>query len=192
MRPTAARQRAAADDGHNRHRAAACEAGSGESSPEPLGAQRRENRVPQASPRGTYLQISESLRQKIEKRKISEDLPSEAELMRTYGVGRTTIGRALKVLKDDGVIESVQGAGWYVAGTGDRRPLVERVTDLLRAEGTAVGAPFPSERELCDRFGASRTAVRTAVAEMEGQGLIEKGPDRRRRVRVLPAGQEAP
>ncbi|MFD7027205.1 GntR family transcriptional regulator [Streptomyces sp. NPDC059917] len=44
------------------------------------------------------MQISESLRQKIENGKISEGLPSEAELMRTYGVGRTTIGRALKAL----------------------------------------------------------------------------------------------
>ncbi|MGW4237853.1 GntR family transcriptional regulator [Streptomyces sp. NPDC004749] len=146
--------------------------------------------MPQASPRGTYLQISESLRQKIEKGKISEALPSEAELMRTYGVGRTTIGRALKVLRADGVIESVQGAGWYVTGTGDRRPLVERVTESLRAEGTAVGDAFPSENELCERFGVSRTAVRTAIAQMEGQGLIEMGPNRRRRVRALPPGQE--
>ncbi|MGW7033484.1 GntR family transcriptional regulator [Streptomyces xanthophaeus] len=144
--------------------------------------------MPQASPRGTYLQISESLRQKIKSGKIGEALPSEAELMLTYGVGRTTIGRALKALKADGVIESVQGAGWYVTGTGDRRPLVDRVTDLLRADGAAVGDIFPSESELCTRFGVSRTAVRTALAQMEGKGLIEMGPNRRRQVRALPAG----
>ncbi|WP_445269028.1 GntR family transcriptional regulator [Streptomyces sp. DSM 41634] len=142
----------------------------------------------QVSPRGTYLQISESLRQKIEKGKISEGLPSEAELMRTYGVGRTTIGRALKVLKADGLIESVQGAGWYVAGTGDRRPLVERVTDLLRAKSATVGDSFPSESELCVAFGVSRTAVRSALAQLEGQGLIGMGPGRRRQIRALPAG----
>ncbi|MEV7445634.1 GntR family transcriptional regulator [Streptomyces sp. NPDC091204] len=138
------------------------------------------------SPRGTYLTISEALRQKIEKGKISEGLPSEAELMRTYGVGRSTIGRALNALKADGVIESVQGAGWYVAGTGDRRPLVERVTELLRAEATAVGDTFPSESELCETFGVSRTAVRSAIAQLEGQGLIAMGPGRRRQVRALP------
>ncbi|MEU6659576.1 GntR family transcriptional regulator [Streptomyces sp. NPDC046821] len=143
--------------------------------------------MPQASPRGTYLQISDSLRLKIEKGKITEALPSEAELMSTYGVGRSTVGRALKALKADGVVESVQGAGWFVAGTGDRRPLVDKVTDLLRAEGTAVGDAFMSESELCERFGVSRTAVRTAIAQMEGKGLIEMGPNRRRRVRALPA-----
>ncbi|MDN3056150.1 GntR family transcriptional regulator [Streptomyces sp. SRF1] len=103
--------------------------------------------VPQASPRGTYLQISESLRQKIEKGAISEALPSEAELMRTYGVGRSTVGRALKGLKADGVIKSVQGAGWYVAGMGDRWPLVEKVTDLLRGPDVEVGDPSLSENE---------------------------------------------
>ncbi|MGK5627320.1 GntR family transcriptional regulator [Streptomyces sp. URMC 123] len=142
--------------------------------------------MPQVSPRGTYLQISESLRRKIEKGKISEALPSEAELMHTYGVGRSTVGRALKVLKTEGVIESVQGAGWYVAGTGDRRPLVDKVTDLLRSDGVAVGDTFPSENELCQRFDVSRTAVRSAIAQLEGRGLIVMGPNRRRQVRALP------
>lgn len=149
-----------------------------------------EGYVPQASPRGTYLQISESLRLQIEKGKISDALPSEAELMRTFGVGRSTVGRALKALKTDGVIESVQGAGWFVTGTGDRRPLVEKVTDLLRREGVGVGDPFPSEKELCDEFGVSRTAVRSALALLEGRGLIEMGPNRRRQVRALPTGQK--
>ncbi|MFF1356937.1 GntR family transcriptional regulator [Streptomyces sp. NPDC058297] len=147
--------------------------------------------MPQASPRGTYLQISETLRQRIEKGKISDALPSEAELMRTFGVGRSTIGRALKMLKSDGVIESVQGAGWFVTGTGDRRPLVEKVTDLLRREDVKVGDPFPSEKELCDEFGVSRTAVRSALALLEGKGLIGMGPNRRRQICALPTGQGA-
>ncbi|MEU9488095.1 GntR family transcriptional regulator [Streptomyces decoyicus] len=144
--------------------------------------------MPQASPRGTYVQISESLRQKIKMGQISERLPSEAELMRTYGVGRSTVGRALKTLKADGVIESVQGAGWYVTGTGDRRPLVDKVVGLLRGEGGKVGDAFPSENELCERFGVSRTAVRSAIAQLEGRGLIAMGANRRRQVRTLPAG----
>ncbi|WP_433572830.1 GntR family transcriptional regulator [Streptomyces sp. CA-251247] len=143
----------------------------------------------QVSPRGTYLQVSEALRQKIKKGEITEALPSQAKLIGTYGVSRSTIERALSVLKSEGAIESVQGAGWYVAGTGDRRPLVERVTDLLRADEVKVGDRFPTEQELCDRFGVSRTAVRSAIAQMEGQGLIARGTTRGREVRALPAGQ---
>jgi DNA-binding GntR family transcriptional regulator len=96
---------------------------------------RRGGYVPQASPRGTYLQVSDSLRQQICEGGITEALPSQAALMSAYNVSRSTIERALATLKAEGVIESVQGAGWFVAGTGDRRPLVERVTDLLRARG---------------------------------------------------------
>ncbi|MFE6689733.1 GntR family transcriptional regulator [Streptomyces sp. NPDC057743] len=145
--------------------------------------------MPQASPRDTYLEVSGSLRQKIEKGKIAEKLPSQAKLMEIYDVSRSTIERALGDLKSKGVIESVQGAGWYVAGTGDRRPLVEKMTDLLRTDGVKVGDRFPTEKELCDQFKVSRTAVRSAIAQMEGQGLIGRGATRGREVCALPVGQ---
>jgi DNA-binding GntR family transcriptional regulator len=148
--------------------------------------------VPQASPRGTYLEVSDSLRQKIKEGVITEALPSQARLMSAHGVSRSTIERALGVLKSEGLIESVQGAGWYVVGSGDRRPLVEKVTDLLRANGVKVGDSFPTEKELCEKFAASRTAVRSAIAQMEGQGLIAKGATRGREVRALPVGQGDP
>jgi DNA-binding GntR family transcriptional regulator len=136
------------------------------------------------------LEIAASLREKVERREITEALPSQSALVTAYNVSRSTIERALAALKAEGLIESVQGAGWFVAGTGDRRPLVERVTDLLRGEGVKVGDRFPTEKELCERFGASRTAVRSAIAQMEGQGLIGKGAGRGREVLTLPAGRE--
>lgn len=145
--------------------------------------------MPQGSPRGRYLEVSGALRERIRKGEITESLPSQAALMSEYNVSRSTIERALAALKVEGVIESVQGAGWFVAGTGDRRPLVEKVTDLLRADAVRVGDRFPTEKELCEQFGASRTAVRSAIAQMEGQGLIGKGAARGREVRALPAGR---
>jgi DNA-binding GntR family transcriptional regulator len=51
--------------------------------------------VPQASPRGTYLQVSESLRQKIGTGEIREALPSQTALMSAYDVSRSTVERAL-------------------------------------------------------------------------------------------------
>lgn len=53
----------------------------------------------EASPRGTYLVISEALRKGIEEGEIVDDLPSEADLVRTHGVARNTIRRALGVPK---------------------------------------------------------------------------------------------
>jgi DNA-binding GntR family transcriptional regulator len=135
------------------------------------------------------LQISEALRQQISEGAITERLPSKAELMETYGVGASTIERALQTLKANGVVESVQGAAVFVAGTGDRRPLVEKFRELLRTDGLSVGDVFPTETELSERFGASRTAVRSAIAQLEGQGLIARAA-KRRRVLALPVDEK--
>ncbi|WP_374205232.1 GntR family transcriptional regulator [Streptomyces sp. CMSTAAHL-2] len=69
--------------------------------------------------------------------------------------------------------------------------MVERVTDLLRGGEVKAGDRFPTEKELYERFGASRTAVRSAIAQMEGQGLIGKVAGRGGEVLTLPAGGEA-
>ncbi|MFI1353625.1 GntR family transcriptional regulator [Streptomyces sp. NPDC020898] len=142
--------------------------------------------MPQASPRGIYLQVSESLRQKIESGDIANTLPSEAALMRSHGVARNTIRRALKALEADGVVESAPGSGWHVARGGDRRSLAERMTDVITEDSLSVGDTYPSEAKLCERFGASRTAVRRVLAQMEGNGLLATVHGKGRTVRALP------
>ncbi|QDN80442.1 GntR family transcriptional regulator [Streptomyces sp. S1A1-7] len=141
----------------------------------------------QVSPRGTYLQVSESLRQQIESGDVGDALPSEAALMSSHGVSRNTVRRALKVLEADGVVESAPGIGWRVVRGGDRRSLAERMTDLLTEDSLSVGDTYPSEARLCERFGASRTAVRRVLAQMEGNGLLATIHGKGRTVRALPA-----
>lgn len=46
-------------------------------------------------------------------------LPSEAELARQFDVSRPTLRKALTVLASEGLVEAVQGSGWYVRA--DRR-----------------------------------------------------------------------
>ncbi|MFE1987524.1 GntR family transcriptional regulator [Streptomyces mirabilis] len=142
--------------------------------------------MPQASPRGTYLQVSDSLRQQIESGDTGDALPSEAALMRSHGVSRNTIRRALKALEADGLVESAPGIGWRVARGGDRRSLAERMTDVIAEDALSVGDTYPSEAKLCERFGASRTAVRRVLAQMEGNGLLATVHGRGRTVRALP------
>lgn len=142
--------------------------------------------MPQASPRGTYLQVSDALRQLIESGAASDALPSEAALMRSHNVSRNTIRRALKVLEADRIIESAPGVGWHVVQGGDRRSLAERMTDLMAEDSLSVGDTYPSEAKLCERFGASRTAVRRVLAQMEGNGLLATVHGKGRTVRALP------
>ncbi|WP_406244231.1 GntR family transcriptional regulator [Streptomyces anulatus] len=140
----------------------------------------------EASPRGTYLVISEALRKGIEEGEISGPLPSEADLTRSHGVARNTIRRALKVLEAEGSVESVPGIGWRTAQGGDRRSLAERMTDMIAEDSLTIGDTYPSEAKLCERFGASRTAVRRVLAHMEATGVLATVHGKGRTVCALP------
>ncbi|MFG2459429.1 GntR family transcriptional regulator [Streptomyces sp. NPDC048523] len=148
--------------------------------------------MPQTSPRGIYLQLSEALRQQIASGDVAGALPSEAALMREHGLARNTIRRALKVLEAEGLVESVPGTGWRVSGGGDRRALAERMADLIAEDSLLVGDTYPSEAKLCERFGASRTAVRRVLAQMEGNGLLATVHGKGRTVRALPTPTARP
>ncbi|MFF1376783.1 GntR family transcriptional regulator [Streptomyces sp. NPDC058308] len=148
--------------------------------------------MPEASPRGTYLVISEALRKGIEEGEIVDDLPSEADLVRAHGVARNTIRRALKTLEAEGVLESAPGVGWRVSRGGDRRPLVERMTAVIEEDSLVIGDTYPSEAKLCERFGVSRTAVRRGLAQMEGTGLLATVHGKGRTVCALPASSGRP
>jgi DNA-binding FadR family transcriptional regulator len=118
--------------------------------------------------------------------KEGEALPSEAVLMRSHGVGRNTVRRALKHLEADGLVESAPGVGWRRAQSGDRRSLDERMAEVILDDSLSVGDPYPSEAKLCERFGASRTAVRRVLAQMEGNGVLATVHGKGRTVRALP------
>ncbi|SDP45956.1 regulatory protein, gntR family [Streptomyces sp. cf386] len=148
--------------------------------------------MPEASPRGTYLIIAETLRSEIQAADGRDILPSEADLMDAHSVSRNTIRRALKVLEADGVVESAPGIGWRVVRGGDRRSLTERMTDVIKEDSLSVGDTYPSEAKLCERFGASRTAVRRVLAQMEGNGLLTTVHGKGRTVRALPASAARP
>jgi DNA-binding FadR family transcriptional regulator len=138
------------------------------------------------------LVIAEALRTEIQNGRGIDTLPSEADMMRSHGVGRNTIRRALKVLEAEGVVESAPGIGWRPARSGDRRSLAERMTDVITEDSLAVGDAYPSEAKLCERFGASRTAVRRVLAQMEGNGLLTTVHGKGRTVRGLPAPMGQP
>jgi len=50
--------------------------------------------------------------------KLGDKLPSEAELGRTFGASRITVGRAVRDLQLQGLVERRAGSGTYVTGQG--------------------------------------------------------------------------
>lgn len=119
--------------------------------------------------RNTYLVIASYLRQKIQAGHYTKELPTLGEIAQTFGVARGVAMRAVYLLRDEGLVDVVQGDGLYVAGSRGR-DLTECLTEL-HAKLTD-GAVFPSEKELCQRFEVSRPKLRMVLARLEGRGLL--------------------
>ncbi|MEX9252071.1 GntR family transcriptional regulator [Pseudenterobacter timonensis] len=63
-----------------------------------------------------YRQIADALREEIRcaTLKPGDALPTESTLQASFGVSRVTVRQALKLLTEEGIIESIQGSGSYV------------------------------------------------------------------------------
>ena len=98
-------------------------------------------------------------------------LPSEAELSQTYGASRVTVRRALEVLRDEGLVDSRQGFGWFVSADPVRQSLgrLGTIESQLLAEGVRSerahprlplpGRARPGARAAGHRHGAARPAA---------------------------------
>jgi DNA-binding LacI/PurR family transcriptional regulator len=76
-----------------------------------------------AEPLPKHRQVYQSLSRDIQSGRLKrgDRLPSEAELGRTFGASRITVGRAVRDLQLQGLVERRAGSGTYVtAGTGVR------------------------------------------------------------------------
>ena len=60
-----------------------------------------------------YLQLRDLLRAEIESGRLSGRVPSAKSLAQEHGVSHATTERALNLLRDEGLIRSVQGKGFY-------------------------------------------------------------------------------
>jgi GntR family transcriptional regulator len=63
-----------------------------------------------------YLQIAAILRDRITSGQIlpGRPVPSEPQLVAEFGVAKLTARKAVRVLRDEGLVEVVQGRGAYV------------------------------------------------------------------------------
>lgn len=66
------------------------------------------------SPIPPYRQVAAILAARIESGAVTVRLPSIADLTGEFGISRTTAGKALRVLADDGLAEVSPGMGYYV------------------------------------------------------------------------------
>ena len=96
--------------------------------------------------------------------KVNEKLPIEPELMKMFGVGRSTVREAIKLLTNSGLLRVQQGAGTFVASiTSGKEPFDQR---LKRASNSDLN----EVRELLEMKIAEKAALNRTdkdIAEME-------------------------
>ena len=93
-----------------------------------------------------YRTIADELRRQIAMGELANGavLPSEAELAGSYDVSRVTVRKALELLREDGLVSSRQGYGWFVAGDTVRQSLGA----LSTIEGQLIEQGRASERRV--------------------------------------------
>jgi DNA-binding LacI/PurR family transcriptional regulator len=106
-----------------------------------------------------YQQLYETLHADIASGRLrtGDRIPSEAELVRTFGASRITVGRALRDLQREGLIDRRPGSGTYVRPR--LRPAPARVTGLT----FGLLAPNLEQAEVLDAVCRALTVTPAAA-----------------------------
>ncbi|RFS82870.1 GntR family transcriptional regulator [Actinomadura spongiicola] len=128
---------------------------------------------------GAYAQITSDLRQRLTDGTYAPGtrLPGEAALCAEFGVARNTVRRALSTLQAEGLITVRTGVGRFVHDpTAQPRTRSEQIAANLRHQIETghfqPGDALPSEAQLAQRHGVSRSTARTALITLETAGLV--------------------
>ncbi len=93
-----------------------------------------------------YQEIADTLRGRLNDIGPGHVLPSESELSAEFSVSRVTIRRALETLRDEGIVDSRQGFGWYVATV----PLQQRLSGLETIESQLAERGVHAARQILE------------------------------------------
>lgn len=91
--------------------------------------------------------------------------------------GRNALAALTGITHKEASMSKIQHRNLY-------REVAERVLDLIEQGDLTSGERIP-ERELCERFGVSRTPLREALKVLASEGVVELLPNRGARVRQL-------
>ena len=91
-------------------------------------------RIDHEDPTLLHEQVAAEIRRAIAdgEAKPGERLPPAMDLAAILGVNRNTVLRALRVLRDEGLLEFRRGRGITIVGSADQGAMVAKVKELVR------------------------------------------------------------
>lgn len=94
----------------------------------------RDVKIDRTDPALLHDQVAAQIRRAIAdgEAKPGERLPPAKDLAAVMGVNTNTILRAMRILRDEGLLEFRRGHGIHVTGTPQRGALVARAIELIR------------------------------------------------------------
>jgi GntR family transcriptional regulator len=130
-----------------------------------------------------YYQIARILRSQIlsQEYKPEDLLPTEEELVRTYGVSRTTVRLAFQPLRREGLVRRIPGRGTFVTPDGGAPPAEWAIGSIeeIISSGYRMRYRLLGRRRLPAPEGWAkllRIAVGTPVTEFRGLRLVDGQP----------------
>ena len=93
-----------------------------------------------------YQEIAAELRERFVELPAGAVLPSESDMSVEFEASRVTVRRALELLRDEGLVASRQGFGWFVAG----EPVRQSLASLGTIESEVEGVGKLSERRVSE------------------------------------------
>jgi len=116
------------------------------------------------SPAPLYEQIKQHITDLIETGELgpNDRLPSETDLAAEFQVARMTVHRAIKELKDSGVVTRIAGVGTFVAETQSSGQLiaVNNIADEIRSRNSTYSAVMvQNARERASRAVAQQLEI---------------------------------
>jgi GntR family transcriptional regulator len=90
-------------------------------------------KIDKRDPTNLYEQVAAEIRRAIAdgEAKPGERLPPAKDLAAVLGVNTNTVLRALRLLRDEGLLEFRRGRGISVTGTPERGAVVQRAKELV-------------------------------------------------------------
>jgi GntR family transcriptional repressor for pyruvate dehydrogenase complex len=133
--------------------------------------------------RKAYEQVHDQLRRIILTGQLSEGqrLPNEGQLAAEFGVSRSTVREALRLLVAEGLVRTAKGAG---GGSFVTLPTVDHVFEFLERNIEALSltddvtlAEFLEARELLEVFAVRQAAVRRRPGDIDALRATLVSPD---------------